>query len=432
MKIDQYETHPAADVFPLMEGEAFNQLAEDIGANGLSEPIVRWWVEPEARVAALAYAHAREKYGDEASHGDGFPEAPEDHDPPWHFQILDGRNRLRACAVMGVEPTWEDYLGDDPLAFVLTHNLHRRHLDESQRAMVAARVANLKEGRPAKETPSIEGVSADKAAAMLNVGRATVERARAVVDRGVPELAAAVDSGKAAVSAAAEIARLPASEQKEIVARGEAEIVAKAAEIRRARTEERRAERMTNLAAISGKNAALDGSIGRFPVIYADPPWRYEHAESESRAIENQYPTMALDEIKALDVASVTTDDAVLFLWTTSPKLGEAFELLAAWGFSYRTCMVWDKERIGMGYWARQQHELLLIAAKGTPPTPAPEARPASVFRLKRDEKHSRKPHEFYGLIERMFPRLPKLELFCRTPQDGWTAWGNQSAEAAE
>jgi N6-adenosine-specific RNA methylase IME4 len=116
-------------------------------------------------------------------------------------------------------------------------------------------------------------------------------------------------------------------------------------------------------------------------------------------------------------------------MWATSPKLAEAFEVLDAWGFSYRTCAVWDKQKIGMGYYFRQQHELLLVAVRGTPPTPLPANRPASIFSYPRGE-HSSKPHEVYEVIEAMYPELPKLEMFCRTPRAGWGAWGNQAKAA--
>jgi len=195
------------------------------------------------------------------------------------------------------------------------------------------------------------------------------------------------------------------------------------------KTEERRKERLEKISEISKGNSEISVISRKFPVIYADPPWRYEHVESESRAIENHYPTMSLDEICALDIGSISTDDCVLFLWTTSPKLEESFRVIREWGFTYRTCAVWDKEKIGMGYYFRQQHELLLVATKGNIPAPEPSARVPSVFRYPRG-LHSRKPEEVYSIIEGMYPTLPKLELFCRTPKAGWSVWGNQSEAA--
>jgi N6-adenosine-specific RNA methylase IME4 len=201
-----------------------------------------------------------------------------------------------------------------------------------------------------------------------------------------------------------------------------------ASEIRSTRTEERRTERTQRLAEIADAETPAVGSLTRrYPVLYADPPWRYEHAASVSREIENQYPTMALDDICELPIDKICTDDAILFCWATSPKLTEAIEVIEAWGFTYRTCAVWDKERIGMGYYYRQQHELLLICTRGDMPAPAPSARPPSVIRAVRDEKHSAKPTIVYEQIEAMYPDLPRIELFARNARAGWDAWGNQA-----
>jgi len=170
-------------------------------------------------------------------------------------------------------------------------------------------------------------------------------------------------------------------------------------------------------------NQALPDSV--YSLLYVDPPWRYEHVKTESRAIENQYPTMPLEDIKALEVPAA--DDCILFLWATSPKLEESMQVINAWGFTYRTCAIWDKQKMGMGYYFRQQHELLLIAVKGSIPTPLPENRPASLFSFPRGQ-HSQKPHEVYEMIEAMYPEIKKCELFARNARDNWDAWGNQSA----
>ena len=164
---------------------------------------------------------------------------------------------------------------------------------------------------------------------------------------------------------------------------------------------------------------------GKYGLIYADPPWRYENPPmgGGNRSIENHYPTMTLEEICALPVPELTLDDSMLLLWTTAPKLEESLAVINAWGFTYRTGMVWVKDKIGMGYHVRSQHEHLLIAKKGTPPVPEPSDRPPSVFEAPRN-KHSAKPLEYYDLIESMYPNLPRVELFSRTPRDGWNTWG--------
>ena len=112
----------------------------------------------------------------------------------------------------------------------------------------------------------------------------------------------------------------------------------------------------------------------------ADPPWRYEHAISTSREIENQYPTMSLHEICGLDVAKLATDDAILYVWATAPKLAECIQVIDAWRFSYRTSFVWVKDKLGMGYYTRSQHELLLVATRGNMPAPAPSDGPQAWY----------------------------------------------------
>lgn len=161
---------------------------------------------------------------------------------------------------------------------------------------------------------------------------------------------------------------------------------------------------------------------GKFNIIYADPPWEYEFSETSIRDVEKNYPTMKLEEIKSLEIP--TAKDCVLFLWATAPKLREALEVIEAWGFEYKTHCIWDKEWIGMGYWFRGQHELLLIATKGNPGTPLKPV--SSVYKEKRTE-HSRKPNYYYNLIEDYFPKGKYLELFARKKHnDKWTTWGNE------
>lgn len=162
----------------------------------------------------------------------------------------------------------------------------------------------------------------------------------------------------------------------------------------------------------------------QFNIIYADPPWKYNFAETGNREIENNYPTMDLEDIKELKIPNA--DNAVLLLWATAPKLIEALEVMKAWGFEYKTCAVWDKEIIGMGYWFRGQHELLLVGVRGSFSPPDNSARISSVIQEKRT-KHSKKPKIVYEIIEKMFPNQKYLELFAREQfNENWTIWGNE------
>ena len=203
------------------------------------------------------------------------------------------------------------------------------------------------------------------------------------------------------------------------------------AEQHRASTRELRAE----IAKRRQQHQIADMSLpsGQFPLLLADPPWRYENPPmgGSNRSIENQYPTRSLDDICALPIVQIAADDALLYMWATAPKLAECLAVIDAWGFTYRTNVVWVKDKIGMGYHARSQHELLLIAKRGELPPPLPEDRESSVIFADRG-RHSEKPVAFYELIERWYPTLPKLELFQREAREGWTGWGNQLADAAQ
>ena len=165
-------------------------------------------------------------------------------------------------------------------------------------------------------------------------------------------------------------------------------------------------------------------------VLLADPPWKYEFAETKSRQVENQYPTACADEMAThleLPWVPPIADDCVLFMWTTGPKLQEAFTVLDGWGFTYKTHAVWDKDRMGMGYWFRSQHELLIVATRGKPATPAESDRLPSIFKERRDNKHSKKPECVYKAIESMFPSAAKFEMYQRETRHGWRGGGNES-----
>jgi N6-adenosine-specific RNA methylase IME4 len=194
---------------------------------------------------------------------------------------------------------------------------------------------------------------------------------------------------------------------------------------RQAEKKQKRAERETTLA-----QKQLDLPQKRYGVIYADPEWRFDVFSRDSgldRSAENHYPCSSLDEIKARNVQAIAADDCVLFMWATCPMLAAAFDVIAAWGFTYKSRFVWIKERVGTGYWVRDNAEELLIATRGNPPAPAmgeqfEAAQQAPVG------AHSAKPERFAQIIETYFPTLPKIELNRRgPPRPGWDAWGNEA-----
>lgn len=184
---------------------------------------------------------------------------------------------------------------------------------------------------------------------------------------------------------------------------------------------ERRANREKVLAAVQ-----LSMPNRKFGVIYADPEWRFEVYSRDTgmdRAADNHYPTTGTDEICQRPVGDIAADDCVLFLWATAPMLPDAFRVMAAWGFEYKSQVIWRKDRIGTGYWFRNAHELLLVGTRGKIPAPAMGTQFASVIDAPVGA-HSAKPDQFYELIEAYFPNLPKIELNARRARHGWTAWG--------
>jgi N6-adenosine-specific RNA methylase IME4 len=155
---------------------------------------------------------------------------------------------------------------------------------------------------------------------------------------------------------------------------------------------------------------------GPFQVIVADPPWRYESGN------ELPYPTMAIEDIKAMPIHTIAHDNSVLWLWTTNAHLRVAFEVVEAWGFEYKTLLTWVKDRMGTGEWLRGQTEHCLLAVRGTPVFL--HGTHTTVLQAARRD-HSRKPEEFFVLVEATCPGS-KVELFSRQQRKEWLAFGNE------
>ena len=189
---------------------------------------------------------------------------------------------------------------------------------------------------------------------------------------------------------------------------------------------------------------AESNQIGPFPLIYADPPWRFEiySEKGAERTPDQHYPTLSLDEIKNFRVSGKSMDeiahrDAALLLWCTSSNLPQALEVMEAWDFTFKSSAVWVKAeqpdegeilgRFGLGLVFRNMHEILLYGTRGK--MPGPQYQPPSVFFYPRG-RHSAKPPEIRAEIEKMYPDFDeetRLELFSRDECDGWTGYGFES-----
>jgi N6-adenosine-specific RNA methylase IME4 len=215
---------------------------------------------------------------------------------------------------------------------------------------------------------------------------------------------------------------------------GECEPVTKDSRLRALGVSEKQVRRARLEAELGARQRALPDK--RYGIILADPPWRFEpysRVTGMDRAAENHYPTSPLAEIKALDVGSIAAADCVLFLWSTVPMLEQALEVMKVWGFEYKSSFTWGKNRMGTGYWARNQTEYLLVGTRGHVPAPAMGTQWSSLI-LAPVGRHSEKPEAFYEMIESYFPTLPKIELHAKAvvSRPGWDVWGLEAPSSAE
>lgn len=166
---------------------------------------------------------------------------------------------------------------------------------------------------------------------------------------------------------------------------------------------------------------------GKYRVILTDPPWQYGDQRSGHGGAEDHYPTMSIEELCAMPVRDLADDNSVLFMWVTAPILFESVKVVEAWGFTYKTNIIWDKVVPYIGNYTMVQHEHLIIATKGSC-LPDVNKLSNSIQTIKKPRKHSEKPEEFRKIIEGMYQYGNKIELFARRKVDGWEVWGNDQA----
>jgi len=377
-KKDTVDIHPYANLFPQIENGEFDDLVADIKKNGLISPIVL------------------------ASDG----------------RIADGKNRYRACVEAGVTPRYEHWKGtpEDLLDHVIAMNVKRRHLTESQRSMVAAKLVTTVQGRqPTKpQTGQVAGLSQEQASRQMSVGERTVRRAQKVLTAGVKSLQTAVTQGKITAAGGAVVSLLSKVEQREVVTR----VLDGAARNAKVAMKQLRTEKQ--IKAI--ENSEANKVEGSYSVVVVDPPWRYEkRREDTTQRGKVTYPDMTEAEIAGLKIPG--KDDSILFLWTTNAHLvtGESPRVAHAWGYTPKTLLTWRKPRMGVGDWARGQTEHCIVAVKGDYKL---KSVPSTIFDAKTG-KHSQKPDEFYSIVEKCCPGS-KCELFARKKRKGWEQDGSE------
>jgi len=170
----------------------------------------------------------------------------------------------------------------------------------------------------------------------------------------------------------------------------------------------------------------------KYNIIYADPAWYFKSwsKKGDERSATQHYDCMSISDICNLPISNISEDDCILLIWVIDPMLPQAFEVIKAWGFKYKTvAFTWVKENksegyfTGLGYWTRANPEMCLLATKGKPKRIS-----KSVRQLVMDKRreHSRKPDRIRNDIVKLCGDLPRIELFARQRVDGWDNWGNQ------
>jgi N6-adenosine-specific RNA methylase IME4 len=324
----------------------------------------------------------------------------------------------------------EEYEGDDPVGFVVSANLRRRHLNESQRAMIADTLATLPRGT--NQHAQICASSQADAAELLSVSRRNIQYARKVrnADRAVADL---VVAGNINLNEAKALIALPTDARQIAVDR-----VRGGDDMRIALRVAKKADYRERIAAAKPK--PLEGT---YRIIYADCPWTYVNSAADKRfklnhsGPEDHYDCMTDEELCSYRpgngdrlVKDLADDNAVLFFWVPTPMLFRCRRIIEAWGFEYKSLYVWDKVRHNLGFYNSVRAELLLIATRGSC-LPDTGKLIDSVQTIERTGKHSEKPHGFYDIIESMYDHGRKLELFARSSRPGWDADGNESEALA-
>jgi N6-adenosine-specific RNA methylase IME4 len=360
------EFHPVANIFPLLQGEDFEELKRDIAQNGLIQPI---WLHPDGR-------------------------------------IIDGRNRWRACLETNTTAhfeIWDEAKHGPLINFVLSLNLHRRHLDSSQRAVIAIEVLPILEEQARQRQLAtlkqnqntdvelfphrVNGKARDQTAVLMQTNGRYIQDAKRLKEEA-PDLFDKVKNGQLTIPQA-----------KQEIARHHVPTPAITPPL----------------------------PLGKYRCIVLDPPWPMKKIEREERpnqGIELDYPTMSLEEIAALPIPDLADENGChLYVWVTQKYLPAGLELVKQWGYRYECLMTWRKN-VGITPFSwMYDTEHVIFARCGN----------LSIqqlgLRLSFDAPacgHSVKPDVFFDERVLLASPQPRLEMFARKYREGFEGWGNE------
>jgi len=354
------KAHKFADIFPMMDEVDFNNLKKDIKENGFDN-----------ERAILIY---------------------ED-------KILDGRNRFKACKELEIKPTTRNYEGDNPLSYVISNNLDRRHLTPSQRAVIGVEILPLLEeeanrrmsvgGKGVNKLTTLEkGRASEQVAKQFHTNREYITNAKKLKETN-PTLFEEVKQGTKDFSDVKKEQRLE--------------------KIKKQREELQK--------------ETLEKPTGFYDVIVMDVPWNYQDDsvyDADGFRGTCPYPTMSLEEIRNIKLPA--RDDCVLWFWTTNKHIFYCRDILESWGFELKSILTWDKEHIGIGRWLRSQTEHCILAVKGKPYF---NNTTWSTLISEKRTTHSTKPEIFYKMVDEICAGR-KLDYFARNKRKGWDVYGDE------
>jgi len=343
----------------------------------------------------------------------------------WNDILLDGHNRYEIAEKHGLRyKTKQIELKDEKQAkeWIILNQFGRRNLNNYSRAELALELKGLFAVK-AKENSMKSG--GDRKSDNYKSGLENSPKSINPIDtrKEVSVIAEVSDNTIARVE------KIKKHAEPEVIERlksGEVSINQVYQQVRKEESKKKKAEQLFQT------QKELKPTEKKYRVIYADPPWKYgeeQHVDMgnvQTTVLGSHYPSMSIQELSDLPVKNITTDNAVLFLWVTSPLLEECFPMIKAWGFKYKTSMVWDKIKHNVGNYVSVRHEFLLICTKGAC-TPDVRKLFDSVQSIERTE-HSKKPEEFRTIIETIYTEGNKVELFRRgDAPEGWDTWGNEA-----
>lgn len=340
----------------------------------------------------------------------------------WGDILIDGHNRYEICTKHGIPYTTiqkEFADRDEAIQWIILNQFGRRNLPMYERARLALR---LKPVISAKAKERQQGGQGGVLLSQKSVEAKPVDTQK--------ELAKVAGVSHDTISKVEKIEAVATDETKEQLRKGDISINQAYQTVRREEKKQEVKKRIEEHANVQTGVIDIQQTERKYNIIYADPPWRYWESGNKNQALH--YTTMSIDEICELPVKDIADNDCVLFLWVTYPILQEAFKVIESWGFNYSTCaFVWIKKNkqkdtpfVGCGAWTRANSELCLLATKGNI-----MRLDASVSQVVESpiEEHSKKPDIVRELITKLVGELPRVELFCRNPANGWDVWGNEA-----